>query len=406
MTATSSASTATPTVAWLELILLAAAQLMLILDVTVVNVALPDMVRDLSAPVTESGWPVVAYGVPFGGLLLLGGRLADAWGARRVLILGLVLFLIGSLLAGFSTSMPALLAARAGQGIGAALLSPAALASITLRFDGDSRRKALAVWAALGGAGSALGVILGGLITVSIGWRWIFFINVPVGALVTALLPLIPAPPRPEASNRRSFPLIPSQLLRRPGMRGGVFAMFIATGLIVGAFFLASFALQSGLGWTSLSTGLAFLPVALATLAGAHLASHLLGHLGSRPVVAMAFVLAAGGFGTAMLSGLPLVLIVGLTAAAAGLGAGFVAASVTALSTIPAEQAGSGSGLLSMAHELGGAAAVGLLSVSAIAASPNWGFAALAAAAIGAAVLAIWLVPNARPPADGRRFMH
>src|ERR1700722_19300639 len=173
------------------LALLAAAQLMLILDVTVVNVALPDIGAALRLTQGELPWVMTAYTVCFGGLMLLGGRIADRYGARRVTLAGLAVFTGASLLSGLAAGPSWLLAGRALQGIGAALLSPAALATVMMLFTGRDRPRALAVWSSLAGLGAALGVILGGVLTSEAGWRWIFAVNVPIGVALLIALPLI-----------------------------------------------------------------------------------------------------------------------------------------------------------------------------------------------------------------------
>jgi MFS family permease len=174
---------------WALLGLLCLAQLMLILDVTVVNVALPDIGTDLHLHRAVQPWVLTAYTLAFGGLMLLGGRLADLVGGRRMLLIGLAVFTAASLTSGLAGSATALLAGRAVQGVGAALLSPAALSVLTTTFTGSQRGKALGACAALSGAGSALGVVLGGVLTSGPGWRWIFFINVPIGVAVLLVLP-------------------------------------------------------------------------------------------------------------------------------------------------------------------------------------------------------------------------
>ncbi|MCZ0980469.1 MFS transporter [Streptomyces diastatochromogenes] len=184
---------------WTALALICAAQFMLILDVTVVNVALPAVAADLHLGRTALTWVVTAYTLCFGGLMLLGGRLADALGARRVLLTGLALFTAASLACGLAPDATVLLAGRAAQGIGAALLSPAALALVTTAFHGPERARALGVWAAVGGTGSAVGVLLGGALTAGPGWPWIFYVNVPTGLALLATLPrLLPKDDTPR----------------------------------------------------------------------------------------------------------------------------------------------------------------------------------------------------------------
>src|SRR3954454_15488423 len=176
------------------LAVLAVAQLMVILDISAVNVALPDLSRDLDIARGDIGWTITSYSLIFGSLLLLGGRAADLIGRRRVFLTGLGVFTTASLLTALAVGPGMLFAARAGQGLGAALLSPAAVSILTVSFTGAERAKALAVWGAVGGAGAAIGVLLGGLLTELVNWRAIFFINLPVGLLLAvAALHLLPA---------------------------------------------------------------------------------------------------------------------------------------------------------------------------------------------------------------------
>src|SRR5918998_377863 len=168
------------------LVLLCVAQLMVILDISAVNVALPDMARDLDIGGGDIGWTITSYSLIFGSLLLLGGRAADLVGRRRVFLAGLGVFTASSLVAALAGDATMLFVARAGQGLGAALLSPAALSIITTSFHGAERAKALGVWGAVGGAGAAIGVLLGGVITELVDWRAIFFVNLPVGVLLAA----------------------------------------------------------------------------------------------------------------------------------------------------------------------------------------------------------------------------
>src|SRR3954465_12124919 len=180
------------------LILLCIAQLMVILDISAVNVALPDMAKDLDISGGDLGWTITAYSLVFGSLLLLGGRAADLLGRRRVFLTGLGVFTLASLGSALASSEAVFFAARAGQGLGAAMLSPAALSIITTTFHGPERAKALGVWGAVGGAGAAIGVLLGGVLTELVDWRAIFLINLPVGlVLVAGALHLLPADARP-----------------------------------------------------------------------------------------------------------------------------------------------------------------------------------------------------------------
>src|ERR671915_699231 len=188
---------------WTALAVIAVAQFMLILDLTVVNVALPDLGTDLDLSRTAFTWTVSAYGLVFGGLLLLGGRLADIFGTRPIILTGLVIFTLASLVTGLAQNGTVLLGGRVGQGAGAALLSPAALAAITGIFHGEERNKALSVWASLGGVGFTAGVLVGGLLTAGPGWRWVFFINVPVGIILLVAIPAVVPPRRPDRAARR-----------------------------------------------------------------------------------------------------------------------------------------------------------------------------------------------------------
>src|SRR5215208_5332567 len=172
---------------WLTLAIVGAAFFMTVLDVAIVNVAIPSIQRDLNVAETTVQWVLTAYAITFGGFLLLGGRMADLLGRRRIFIVGLILFTLASLVCGLANSAGVLIAARAAQGLGAAIISPAALSIVTTTFEeGAERNKALGIWGALGGSGAAAGVLFGGILTKYLGWEWIFFVNVPVGAAVLA----------------------------------------------------------------------------------------------------------------------------------------------------------------------------------------------------------------------------
>jgi EmrB/QacA subfamily drug resistance transporter len=462
---------------WWALILLCLAQFMVILDITVVNVALPTIGSDLQLDRASLTWVVTAYTLCFGGLMLLGGRLADTLGRRRTFLTGLGVFTAASLASGLAQTGTALITARGGQGVGAALLSPAALAIITTTFHGPERNRALGVWAAIAGAGAAVGVLAGGLLVEYASWRWVFFINLPVGIAVAAAVPAVVAAARPASSARRvdlpgalvgtlasaaviyglvtagsegwgatitlfwlaiglvlagvfagleratSEPLVPLGLLARRPTVAGQLVMLASSGLLLATYFLASLYLQRLLGSTALGTGLIFLPAALATIAGSHLAAHAVGRLGPRPVAAVGFALTA--VGALLLSRLPagpavpVDLLPGLLLATGGLGAGFVVATTTAMAHVDQAQAGLTSGLLNTGHELG--ASLGVAVVSTIAASvtssplagrpPGSGFdrAFLACAVVAAvaAAAAPWLLPPGRPPTTDRpMFTH
>jgi EmrB/QacA subfamily drug resistance transporter len=442
---------------------------MLVLDVTVVNVALPSIGAGLGLGRVALTWVLIAYTLAFGGLMLLGGRLADQFGARRVLLAGLAIFTGASMAAGLAGNAALLIGGRVAQGVGAALLSPSALSLVTTTFTGSQRNRALGIWAAIGGAGSAFGVIAGGALTSGPGWRWVFFINVPVGLLVLAVLPaLVPAI---RAQRRRpridvpgavtvtaatgaalyglinagnhgwlamstlvplvaaaglyagfalversvAAPLMDLRMLTRRPIATGAFLMLVATGLLVGAFFLASFALQVQRGYSALHTGVLFLPVAAAAIAGASSAGHLLTHLDRRVLVAGALTLAAGGAFVAAYGPGALALVAGISVAALGIGATFVAAITTAMAGVDASQAGVGSGIVNSFHELGGAVGVAVLSSiaapSLIAASTTSvgftrAFTVSAVAAIASAVIALLVLPAGRSAAGDRPMAH
>src|SRR5256885_8063415 len=188
---------------WFALALIVTAQFMVVLDVAIVNVALPSIKTDLNFSQENLQWVITAYSILFGGALLLGGRLADVLGRRRLFVAGLLLFTVSSLLDGFAWSEGSLIAFRVLQGLGAALLSPAALSILTTTFrEGRERNVALGIWGAASGSGGAAGVLLGGALTSALSWSWIFFINVPVGALVIGLTPWLLRESRAELGHR------------------------------------------------------------------------------------------------------------------------------------------------------------------------------------------------------------
>jgi EmrB/QacA subfamily drug resistance transporter len=401
------------------LALLALAQLMVILDISAVNVALPDMAADLDLSGGRLGWAITAYSLVFGSLLLLGGRAADLLGRRRVFLAGLGVFTSASLVSALAGSAGVFFAARAGQGLGAALLSPAALSIITSAFDGPRRAKALGVWGAVGGAGAAAGVLAGGMLTEWVDWRAIFAVNLPVGLLVAAALPRIVAPDaaRPRwrgldvrgalvataslaaivyalsraseygwtsaqtlvlglgglaglgafaALERRArTPLLDVARLRDRGIGGGFAMMLVASFILFGTFLLTSMYLQDVLHTSALGTGLGFLPIAVAAAAGSHAGGHIVGHAGLRRSMALAFGLVA--VGALLLSGvdaggsyvtdvLPGIVIAGL-----GLGIALVSVALAVLTGAPEHETGMLSGLNTTGHEIGGSLGIAVL---------------------------------------------
>lgn len=405
----------------LVLALFAIAQLMLVLDVTVVNVALPDIGTDLGLAQGTVPWVMTTYTLFFGGLMLSGGRIADQLGPRRMALIGLLAFVASSALCGLAQDGPALLAGRALQGVSAAVLSPAALAAALTAFPRDRRSAAMSVWATLAGTGSALGVILGGLITSTASWRWVFGINVPIGiALLVAIPLLVPTTAPAERPDRRNFdlagaalitsaagsaiyglisagthgwgsarlwipvvaaavllavfvtverrvrePLLHVELFTRRPVVAGVLLMLIATGLLVGAFFLGSFTLQHAHHASALRTGLLFLPAAVATMTGAHLGGRLLTRVSARIVAPAGFGFAAAGYAAPALGDQTWLLVVGLAVASLGIGTLFVTAFTASLGDAEASEAGLRSAIVNTFHELGGAAGVAVLSTAA-----------------------------------------
>jgi EmrB/QacA subfamily drug resistance transporter len=405
---------------WLILSLLATAQLMLVLDVTVVNVALPDIGAALDLSRATVPWVLTTYTLVFGGLMLLGGRVADVLGARRVMLAGLAAFVASSLLCALAENPGSLLAGRAAQGLAAAFLSPAALSLVMAAFPGAERGKALAVWSSLAGAGSALGVILGGVLTSAISWRWIFAINVPIGLAVLIVLPSLTARTQPARAqgtrldvpgaalvtagtgsaiyglvNAGSYgwattstvvalamavmlwtgfalvertaaqPLLAVGLFRRRPVAGGAFLMVVATGLLVGGFFLGSFALQRLHHYSAVHVGVVFLPIALATIAGAQLAGHIGAHVDTRATAVGGLALATGGYAIAMQWSGAFAIVLGLSVAALGIGATFVTAFAAALADAGQEESGLRSAIVGTFHELGGALGVAVLATAA-----------------------------------------
>ncbi len=448
-------------VAWSVLILLCVAQFMVVLDMTVANVALPSIGASLAFAAGDLQWVVTVYLLFTGGLLLLGGRAADLLGRRRVFLTGLAVFTAASLASGLAPSAAALIAARAAQGFGAALLTPGALSIVTTTYTGAQRAVALSAWGAIASAGAAAGVVLGGMLTTWLGWRWVFLVNVPVGVVAGVLAAhLVPSAP-PAAAGRRQLdlfgamsvvaglvvlvyalegtaehgwgsartllllalaagllatfgaverraaaPLLPPRTWRVRSLVAGAALMLGATGILAGTFFLNSIYVQTVLGWSALESGVAFVPLVVAIGLAAHLASHLIAHVGTRAVAAAGLALmAAGALALALApdrASYATDLLPGFAALGFGLGLVFPAVSVTAMSEVHADGAGLASGLMSTAHELG--AALGVAVLSAVAASSTGlaagygdGYLVAAAIAAGLAVLGLLAVPSVRP---------
>jgi EmrB/QacA subfamily drug resistance transporter len=450
---------ATHPLRWRILGFLGIAQLMLILDVTVVAIALPHMGADLGLSREALTWTVSAYALTFGGLMLLGGRVADLVGPKRVVLSGLLIFTVASLVTGLAESPETLVGGRIAQGVGAALLSPSALALVVTLFSGDERNRALGVWSALGGGGAALGVLLGGLLTAGPGWPWVFYVNVPIGlVIIAALARMLPhgraAEPRGRLDvlgallvttssgaliyalinagdrgwltpatgwlvllsvlgylafvtwqRRAGSPLMDVTLLARRPVATGTFLILVATALMIAVFFLGTFYFQDARGYGALHTGLLFLPVALATMLGADLTGRAITRWGARPLAVAGLLTAAVGMAAPALWLNPVALVVSVSVAAAGTGAVFVVASATALGQVAPHEAGIASGIVSTFHEFG--ASIGAAVVSSVAAASlvgdtltgfESGFVVAAVTAVAAALVAAVLTP-ARPSA-------
>ncbi len=412
---------------WAVLALALVAQVLVVLDISVVNTALPTIGADLQLTGSDLQWVITAYLLISGGGLLLGGRISDLLSRRRVLITGLTVFTTASLISGFAPGAGVLIGARAAQGLGAALMTPAALALIMTTYSGAQRAKGLAMWGAVGGLGIAAGVLVGGVITTFAGWQMIFWVNVPIGigAIVTALVLLprdVPAraglskfdvpgaltavsglaalvfgiqsaaadgwlSPKTIAAlvvsalllaafavveGRVAHPLVPPHTWRIKTLVSGTGVMLGVTGLLVGAVFLSSVFFQTVLGYSALQAGLAFLPLAVALTMATRLGGHLLGHLPSRLVAAGGLLVAAGGaawMSTADTDArFATDLLPGLLLTGFGAGLVFVTVSITAMAGIPAQHAGMASGFLMTGHEIGAGLGVAILAAVATAA--------------------------------------
>jgi EmrB/QacA subfamily drug resistance transporter len=433
------------------LLVLLVAQLMVILDITAVNIALPSLAKDLQLSGSQISWTITSYSLVFGSLLLFGGRAADLLGRRRLFLTGLAVFTASSLASALAGTATALFAARAGQGLGAAMLSPAALSIITTCFQGQARAKALAAWGAVGGAGAAVGVLAGGLLTEFADWRMIFFINLPVAvALAFTAVRVIPSDtqqPRWRGLDLRGAGLATSSLgaivyaitqgssagwastqtlgfalaglvglatfgvvetrtekpllnvtrLADRAVGGGMFLMLAAAGSIFGLFYLCSVYLQNVLGTSPLMTGLAFIPLALAAGVGAHGAGHLVARHGVRAPLAAAFGIATVGMallahvgadGSYVRNILPGMLVAGF-----GLGIAVVSVSIAILTGARNDESGMISGLNSTGHEIGGTIGIAVFSTIAAGASGALG-AAHAASAVSHAFVAAGILTS------------
>ena len=408
---------------WTVLALMLTAQFMVILDVSVVNVALPSIGKALAFTSTDYQWTVSAYVLLSGGLLLFGGRLADLLDRRAMFLTGLGLFTTASLVSGIASSSAMLVISRGAQGAGAALLTPAAMSIVMTAYAGRQRATALAIWGTIGSMGIAAGVLFGGILTTALGWQAIFFITVPIGVIVAALAArTVAAGPRngslrnldvPGAvtavagllalvyavegtrtegwasvqtlgafaaaaalltafawiETRMAAPLVPPQTWRIRSLISASTVMAVITGAVVGAIFLSSLFLQQVLGSSAVVTGLEFLPLALVITVSAMVASRLLGRVTPKAMMVVGLLVVAAG--AAVLAGMdndPAYLtdvLPGFALLGLGVGPMFVAISVAAMAGIGHEQSGLASGLMMTGHEVG--AALGVATLTAIA---------------------------------------
>jgi EmrB/QacA subfamily drug resistance transporter len=406
---------------WLALVLIAAAQFVVVLDASIVNVALPSIGNALDFSQDNLSWVVNAYTLTFGGFLLLGGRMADLLGRRRMFIAGLVLFAGASLAGGLAQSDVWLIAARAVQGLGAALLSPAALSLVTVLFEeGPDRNKALGVWGAVAGSGGAAGVLLGGMLTEWAGWEWVLFVNVPIGIAAALLAPRLLPESRNEGHrhfdvagavtvtaglsllvyslvnanqagwgstttlgllaiavaliigfvfierNNRA-PLVPFPgIFRVRTIRGiNVTGLLIAMALF-SMFFFISLYMQQVLGFDALKTGIAYLPLAVGIIISAGIASTLTTRFGVKPVLVAGLILTAIGlYWFSLIS--PEGSYVGdilfpALISAFGLGLSFVPMTIAAVAGVEPHEAGLASGLINTSQQVGGALGLAILA--------------------------------------------
>jgi EmrB/QacA subfamily drug resistance transporter len=411
---------------WLALLLVCAAQLMIVLDGTIVNVALPAIQDSLGFSQAGLSWVVNAYLLTFGGFLLLGGRAGDLFGRRRVFAFGLALFTLASLLCGLAGSQGLLVAARALQGVGGAIIAPAALSIIITSFkDPGERARAMGVWAFVVSGGASVGVLLGGVLTQTLSWSWIFLVNIPVGLAALALCrPLLAPDPKPDTSGGFDLPgallvtaslvaavyaivgaaynppavtalllLVAAALMvafaaverrtKAPLVPPGIFAssrnltvsnvvMALTVVGMVGWFFFSALYLQRVLGYDSLATGLAYLPatVALGAISQGP-AARAVNRLGIKPTILGGMGLMAAGLlffarapvgGSFLLDVLPGMLVLGVGAAF-----GFMAVILAATAGVPEAEAGLASGLVNTSQQKGGA--LGLAALAAVAAA-------------------------------------
>jgi len=405
---------------WWALGLLSAVQFMVVLDIAVVNVALPSIQVDLGFSQEDLQWVISAYALVFGGLLLLGGRAADLLGRRRVFLAGVVVFTGASLLAGLAWSEPSLIGARALQGLGAAVISPAALSMLSTTFaEGRERNIALGVWGAVGGFGAAAGVLLGGVLTEALSWEWIFFVNIPVGVAAFVLAPVLLTESRDahvqrfDAAGaalvttglaslvyaitqagqegwlaaqtvafvgvslvllagfvvwelRQAEPLMRFGILRTRTVSGANVAGFILGTALFSMFLMLTLYMQQVLHYTPMRTGVAYLAVAGTAIIWSTVAAQLVTRVGVKPVLVAGMVSLTAGltYFTQVSVGGSYVddLLPGFLLTGVGIGFSFVPISIAALAGVRNSEAGLASGLFNTSQQIGGALGIAALS--------------------------------------------
>jgi EmrB/QacA subfamily drug resistance transporter len=406
---------------WTALILLCVSQFIVVLDASIVNVALPSIGKGLDFSEENLPWIVNAYVIAFGGFLLLGGRAADLLGRRRVFMAGLAVVGIASLAAGFASTQGELIAARAAQGLGAAIVSPSALSIVTTLFkDGAERNKALGAWGAVAGSAGAAGVLLGGILTDSLGWQWVLWVNVPVAAIALAFTPGLIPESRSESATRHydaagavsitaglsllaySFldasssgwgstkivsllaisvaligifiaielrskaPLMPFRIFRSRTLTGANVVGLLLGASLFSMFYFISLYMQQVLGYSPIHAGLSYLPLALTIIVAAGIGGQLVTRFGFKPILASGLAFVAAGliwFSQVSVGGGFLTDILGPSLLAAmGLGFGFVTSTIAAVAGVQEREQGLASGLINTSQQIGGALGLAVLS--------------------------------------------
>jgi EmrB/QacA subfamily drug resistance transporter len=414
---------------WMALALLSVVQFMVVLDIAIVNVALPSIQVDLGFSQENLQWVISAYALVFGGFLLLGGRAADLLGRRRIFLAGVVVFTLASLFAGLAWSEASLIAARAVQGLGAAIITPAALSILSTTFaEGRERNIALGVWGAVGGFGAAAGVLLGGILTDALSWEWIFFVNVPVGVAAFVLAPILLAESRdarvkafdaPGAvlvtgglsllvyaitqagqegwlaaetlgsfgiaiallvgfvawERRHPEPLMRFGILQTRTVSGANVAGFIMGTAMFSMFLMLTLYMQQVLGYSAMKTGVAYLAVAGTAIVWSAVAAQLVTRVGVKPVLVTGMATLTAGLvyftqvsvgGSYLGDLLPGFLLIGI-----GIGFSFVPISIAALAGVQDAEAGLASGLINTSQQIGGALGIAALSTIATTQTEN-----------------------------------